>query len=81
MRHRQQQGLEPVHLRAPLQERDRLFAIRRVVIDEGDVLALELIEPAFLFGDVLKQDVGRTMVTIGILSIVGAAASFSPKIA
>src|SRR5262249_34586438 len=48
-----------MHLAAFLQERDRLFAVGRVVIDEGDLLALELVESAFLLGDVLQDDVGR----------------------
>jgi hypothetical protein len=47
-----------VHLRALLQEGDRLLAVGRVVIDKGDLLALELVEPAFLLGDVLQEDVG-----------------------
>src|SRR5262245_63677719 len=58
MRHRQEQGLESVHLRALLQQGDRLLAIRRVVIDQRDLLALELVEPAFLLGDVLQENVG-----------------------
>src|SRR6516162_6565642 len=58
MRDRQEQRLESVHLRALLQQGDRLLAIGRVVIDEGDLLALELVEPAFLLGDVLQDDVG-----------------------
>src|SRR5262249_48770373 len=58
MRDRQQQGLESVHLRALLQEGDRLLAVGRVVIDQRDLLALELVEPALLLGDVLQENVG-----------------------
>src|SRR5215467_8835551 len=58
MSDRQEQRLESVHLRALLQERDRLLAVRRVVIDERDLFALELVEPAFLLGDVLQENVG-----------------------
>ena len=47
-----------MHLRAFLQEGDRLLAVGRVVIDQRDLLALELVEPAFLLGDVLQDDVG-----------------------
>src|SRR5574337_871964 len=57
-RHRDQLQLEAVHLRAFLQQRDRLLAERAVVVDERDLLALELVEAAFLLGDVLDQDVG-----------------------
>jgi hypothetical protein len=59
MRDRQEQGLESVPLRAFLQEGDRLLAVGRVMIDERDLPALELVEPAFLLGDVLQDDVGR----------------------
>jgi hypothetical protein len=58
MRDRQEQGLESVHLRALLQQGDRLLAVGRVVIDQRDLLALELVEPAFLLGDVLQENVG-----------------------
>jgi hypothetical protein len=47
-----------VHLRALLQKSDRLLTVGRVVIDQRDLLALELVEPAFLLGDVLQDDVG-----------------------
>jgi hypothetical protein len=59
MRDRQEQGLESVPLRGFLQEGDRLLAVGRVMIDERDLPALELVEPAFLLGDVLQDDVGR----------------------
>ena len=59
MRDRQEHGLEPVHFRPLLQERDRLLAVRRVMIDEGDLLALKLVESAFFLGDVLQDDIGR----------------------
>ena len=48
-----------MHLRALLQQRDRLLAVGRVVIDERDLLALELVEAALLLGDVLQDDIGR----------------------
>jgi hypothetical protein len=57
MRHRVEQCFEPVHLRALLQQRDRLLAVGGIVIDQGDLLAFELVEPAFALGDVLQNDV------------------------
>ena len=54
---RQQGQGEAVHLGALFQHRNRLFAKRAVVIDQGDFLALELVVAAFLFGDVLYQSV------------------------
>jgi hypothetical protein len=57
MRHRQQQQLVAVHLGALLEQRDRLLAVRRVVVDERDLLALQLVQPAFLLADVLHQHV------------------------
>ena len=57
-RHGQQLQLEAVHLCALLQHWDRLLAERAVVIDQGDLLALELVEATGLLGDVLDQDVG-----------------------
>jgi hypothetical protein len=50
--------VEAVHLGALLQQGDRLLAVGAVVIDQGDLLALELVETAFLLGDVLHQYVG-----------------------
>ena len=50
--------LEAVHLGALLEQRDRLLAVGRVVIDQHDLLALELVEAAFLQRDVLHDDVG-----------------------
>jgi hypothetical protein len=47
-----------MHLGALLQQRDRLLAVGAVVVDQGDLLALELVETAFLLGDVLYQHVG-----------------------
>src|SRR5712692_300300 len=58
MGHRQEHGFKAVLLRTLLQQRDRLLAVGRVVINERDLLALELVEAAFLLGDVLKDDVG-----------------------
>ena len=54
----QRHEFEAVHLRPLLEERDRLLAIRRVVIDQRDLLALELVEAAFLQADVLHDDIG-----------------------
>src|SRR5262249_49381184 len=53
----QQQRLEAVHAGAFLQERDRLLAVGRVVVDERDLLALELVPAAFLLGNVLEDHV------------------------
>ncbi|MNZ94751.1 hypothetical protein D3C78_1138650 [compost metagenome] len=43
---------------ALLQQRDRFLAIGRVVVDQGDLLALELVHAAFFLGDVLDHHVG-----------------------
>src|SRR2546430_17567375 len=37
-------------------------AVRRVMVDERDLLALELVPAAFLLGDVLEDDVGGSPV-------------------
>ena len=55
---RQQRQVKAVHLGALLQQRDRLLAERAVVVDQRDLLALELVQPAQRLGDVLDQDVG-----------------------
>jgi hypothetical protein len=44
-----------MHLAPLLQERDRLLALGRVVIDQRDLLALKPVESAFLLGDVLQD--------------------------
>ncbi len=54
-----------MHGRALLQQRDRLLAVRAVVVDQRDLLALELVVAAFLLGDVLDQHVGRHPVGAG----------------
>jgi hypothetical protein len=59
MGHRQELQLVAVHLGALLEQRDRLFAVWRVMVDESDLLALELVDPAFLLADVLHENVGR----------------------
>ena len=51
--------VKPLQLGALLQHRDRLLAVRAVVIDEADLLALQLVDAAVLLGDVLDGDVGR----------------------
>ena len=48
-----------MHRRALLQQQDRLLAVWAVVVHEGDLLALQLVEPAFLLADVLDERVGR----------------------
>src|SRR5262245_18615243 len=54
----QKHGLEAVHLRPLLQERDRLLAVRRVMVDESNPLALHLVPAALLRSDELENDVG-----------------------
>ena len=56
--HRQQLQLETVHLGALLQQRDRLFAKRTVVVDQRNLLALEFVHAAQALANVLDQDVG-----------------------
>src|SRR6185295_17636294 len=51
--------LNAVELRPGLQRRYRLLAIGAVVIDQGDLLALEFVEATQFLGDVLDGDVGR----------------------
>ncbi len=57
--HGQQLELEAVHLRALLQQRNGLLAVRAVVVDQGDFLALELVEAALLLANVLDDGIGR----------------------
>ena len=57
--HRQQLQLEAMHLGALLERGDRLLAEGRVVVDQRNLLALELVQAAFLLAQVLDQDVGR----------------------
>ncbi len=55
---RNRRELEAVLLRQHFERRDRLLAVRAVVIDEADLLALQLVGAAELLGDVLDGDVG-----------------------
>src|SRR3954453_8629954 len=57
--------LEAVVLGELLEERDRLLAEGRVEVDEADLLAFELVEPAFLLGHVLDEDRGAVPVGVG----------------
>jgi hypothetical protein len=57
-RHRNRQELEAVLLGHDVERRDRLLAVGRIVIEQRDLLALELVEAAHLLGDVLDGDVG-----------------------
>src|SRR5690606_42153884 len=57
MRDRDQQKLEAVQLRALLQQRNRLLTIWAIVVDEGDLLALEVVHAAQLVGDVLDGNI------------------------
>ncbi len=57
--HRIEHQLEAFLGRALLQQGDGLLAIWRVVVDQGDLLALELVHAAFFLGDVLDHHVGR----------------------
>ncbi len=57
--HRDRLELEAMLLGAGLERSDRLLAVRAVVIDEADLLALQLVETAPLLGDVLNGDVRR----------------------
>src|ERR1700722_8546581 len=50
--------LEAVVVGQRLQQRDRLFAERRVEVNESDLLAFELVEAAFTVGDVLHKSRG-----------------------
>ncbi len=58
MRHGDCLEREAIELGAGFERRDGLFAVGAVVIDEADLLALELVHAAELFGDVLDGDVG-----------------------
>ena len=55
--HGQQAQLEAVHRRALLQDRDGFFAEGAVVVDQGDVLAFELVDTTGLLADVLDDHV------------------------
>ena len=65
MRHRDVRDGEAVHLRLRVEHRDGFLAVGRVVIDVHDLLALELVHPAFLpadeldLGGVLRPVVGH----------------------
>ena len=48
---------KPCILRALLHDRQQFLAERAVVVDDGDLLALELVPAAFLLGDVLQHGV------------------------
>ncbi len=61
--HRQQLQVEAMHARALLQQRDRLLAEGAVVVDQRDLLALELVQAAFLLAQMLDDDVGGGPVT------------------
>ena len=61
--HRQQLHLETIGLAQLLQHRDGFLAIRTVVVDEGNLLALQLGDAAFLLGDVLDGDLGANPVS------------------
>src|SRR5262249_61147022 len=50
--------LDAVEVGPRVQRRDRLLAVRAVVVDERDLLTLELVETTELLGDVLDGDVG-----------------------
>src|SRR5690606_14836222 len=56
--HRIQLQLETVGLGTRLQEGNGFLAVRGIVVDQGDLLALELVLAALLLGDVLDHDVG-----------------------
>ena len=56
---RQQLQVEAMHGGTLLQQRDRLFAIGRVVVDQRDLLALELVQTTFFCSDGLHQRVRR----------------------
>ena len=59
MRDRDRRKLKAVLLCQHLQRRDRLLAVRAVVIDQRNLLAFQLVEAADLLGDVLDRDIGR----------------------
>ena len=52
-----------VFRREPLEQRERLAAIARVEIDEADLLALQLVEAAFLLADIFEN--GRRSIPVG----------------
>ena len=55
VRDREQRQLVAVGLRELFQRRDRLLAVGAVVIDQGDLLALQVVHAAFLLADVFDQ--------------------------
>ena len=59
MRDRDRRELKAVLLCQHLQHRDRLLAVRAVVIEQRDLLAFQLVEAPDLLGDVLNRDIGR----------------------
>ncbi len=56
-RDRQQLQLKTQLTGALLQERNRLFAIRAVMVDQGNFFAFELVHAAFFFANLLHQHV------------------------
>jgi len=59
--HWQELQVETLHLGAFLQERNWLFAIRAVVVDQSNLLAFDV--ATFFFGDVLHDDVSARPVS------------------
>ena len=57
-RHGDKLQVKAVHFCAFLQQCNRLFAKRRVVVHQRNFFALELVQSTFLFTDVLNQDIG-----------------------
>src|SRR5690554_165485 len=57
-RYRIQLQFEAVGLGPRFKQGDRFLAVGRVVIDQGDLLAFQLVFPAYLLGNVLDHDVG-----------------------
>src|SRR5215813_16775 len=58
MRDGQEHHFEAMSLRPLLEKRDWFFAVGAVMIDQGNLLALEVVPSALVLGDVLKEDVG-----------------------
>ena len=63
--HGQQGQHEAMHGSALLQQRNGLFAIRAVVINQGDFFALEFVKATFFGRQVLDQNVSRAPVGAG----------------
>ena len=63
--HRQQLQVKAEHRSALLQQRDRFLAIGRVVVNQGHLLALELVQTALLLANRLHQHISRQPVGAG----------------